>query len=433
MRSLVHPPQRWRPGQEIAANLPMSARGWRIWRGEDSDYALPAMVVWSFEALNEVVWSRLAHAYGDASDTPGHLRGLTATDAATRESALSHLWNQVTHQETVHTATAPVAEMIARMLTDHRLAMPAPMGEDRSMRAALLSYLGHVAAWSAYFQAEPDTVAYVRRDDPEVSVFEIVWEPEDDPDYVVVGRLGSGCARRAAVVIPLLLPWLDAPDSEERRAALYAVACWLGLAGGHVAVPSQALEHLTVVATDASVEPEVRTDCVLGLAAAGIDTGDLLDDPSMVVRTCAALSPAVATDPRTLQVITTALTGPEECDYWLDRRRPVPYAEATLSARLVEAAVRCTDDFEQLLPAALGVAAAARPSSIDKTWGPLLAAAFPQPPATHVLSAAQCAYVSALAANDALWQEPHEERDELLRGLGLPLDRDAVRALAATR
>jgi hypothetical protein len=37
------------------------------------------------------------------------------------------------------------------------------------MRAELLSYLGHVAAWSADYQANPDIVMYVRRDDPELS------------------------------------------------------------------------------------------------------------------------------------------------------------------------------------------------------------------------------------------------------------------------
>jgi hypothetical protein len=79
----------------------------------------------------------------------------------------------------------------------------------------------------------------------------------------VVGRLGSGCARRAVVVIPLLVPWLDAPDPEERGAALCAVACWVGLAGSHVPIPSQALERLMAVATDSTAEPEVRIDCVL--------------------------------------------------------------------------------------------------------------------------------------------------------------------------
>ncbi|MEV4518167.1 hypothetical protein AB0K00_55575 [Dactylosporangium sp. NPDC049525] len=392
---------------------------------------LAVVVVWSYDVLDDVAWHRLSHAYGSALDTPRHLRGLTATDAGVRTSALLHLWNSVTHQETHSTATAPVAELVARMLTDHRLGWPAATGEERSTRTELLSYLGHVAAWAARFQAKPNTVNYVRRDDLEADVYDVVWEPENDPDYIVVGRLGSGCVRRADVVIPLLVPWLDAPDPQEHGAALYALACWIGLAGDQVPIPSQALERLTAVATDSTAEPEIRIDCVLALAATGSDTSELLDDASVAIRTCAALSPATATDPRALHVITAALISPVECNQWLRQRPPTPYAEATLSARLVEAALRCTDDFERLLPAALGVAASARPWSIDETWGPLLAAAAPEPPATErPLSAAQRTYLSALAANDTLWRDQQQDRDELLHGLGLPLDRHEIQSLA---
>lgn len=400
---------------------------------EESRPFLAAAEAWSDHALDGVDWHRVSHAFGSALDTPEQLRGLTAADVARRGPALSHLWNSVTHQESLTTATAPVAELVARMLADYRLAEPAPAGEDRSMRASLLSYLGHVAAWAAYLQAKPNTVDYVRRDDPEVGVFDVVWEPENDTEYVVVGRLGAGCARRAGVVIPLLVPWLDAPDPQERATALYALSCWVGLAGTTVPVPRRALERLTAVATDSTVEMDCRIDCVLGLAAIGADTSDLLDDASMVIRACAALSPAMVADPRALPVITGALTSPGSGDDWLRRRPPVPYAEATFSARLVEAALRCTDDFELLLPAAVAVAAAARPWTIDETWGPLLAAAFPAPAADHPLSTAQRAYLFALAANDTIWRDRQDNRDELLHGLGLPLDRDALRSLATAR
>jgi hypothetical protein len=274
-------------------------------------------------------------------------------------------------------------------------------------------------------------VAYVRRDDPEVDAFNVFWEPDNEPEYVVVGSLGSGCARRAATVIDLLTPWLDAPDPNECKAALYAVACWLGLARGDVPIPAQALRRLTAVATDSAAEPEVRIDCVLGLAAVGTDTSELLDDASVDIRTCAALSAAVAAQPRALQVITAALTGPVEWDYRLRPVPPVPFAHATLGARLAEAAIRCADDFEQLLPAALGVAAAAKPWSMHDTWGPMLAAAFPHPPETgRPLGTAQRAYLSAIAANDAIWDDQGQERDELLRRLGLPIGREAIRSLA---
>ncbi|GAA3207457.1 hypothetical protein ACFO1B_19270 [Dactylosporangium siamense] len=366
-----------------------------------------------------VAWHRSAHAYGPASDTPQHLRGLTDADPATRRAALAHLWNAVLHQGSLYPVTAPVAEVIARMLPD-----------DRLDRVELLTYLGHVAARASYYQANPDMVSYLRRDDPEVDAFEVYWEPADEPDFVIVRRWGSGCARRATVVVPCLMPWLDAPDPAERTAALHAVACWMGLAGARLADPEPALERLISVAGDDTAEPEHRIDCVLGLAGAGADTRDLLDDTSAVIRTCAALSPAVTADPRTLRVVTDALTWPGGCDGWLRDEPPVPHGGAMLSERLVEAALRCTGDFDLLLPAALGVAEAARPWSIDATWGPLLAAAFPQPrPARLRLGAAQRAYLSALAANDTLWREQRQDRTELLDGLGLPVDRAAIQAL----
>ena len=111
----------------------------------------------------------------------------------------------------------------------------------------------------------------------------------------------------------------------------------------------------------------------------------------------------------------------------------MPYAKDCLPARLVAAAVRCVDDFHQLLPVALGIAATARPWSLDETWGPLLSAAFPQPPDRHApLTGAQRAYVLALVDNDAIWPAPDLKRDQVLGDLGLPADRDLLRSVAIT-
>ncbi|EXG81161.1 HEAT repeat domain-containing protein [Cryptosporangium arvum] len=318
--------------------------------------------------------------------------------------------DRAVHQGSLSTEAGPLVARIVEVL---------PVVPERT---ALLEFLGHVAARASSFQADPLTVDYVRRDDPELPFYEVVWEPDHAPDHVVVSRLGSACAARAGVVLPALVPWLDAADPHERRAALYATASWAALAGG--GVPDQALHHLWTGARDHGAE--ARVHCVLGLAGAGADTAELLTDPSRVVRACAALSPAVATDPRTLPVLTAALADPADCDSWIDGHPAPPHAGDEMSALLVEAATRCTDDFAELLPIALSVGRASPACSPDRTWGRLLHAAFPQPPA-EPLRGPQRAYLQVLAANDYFWQISDVERDAVLGEVGLPTDREALR------
>jgi hypothetical protein len=66
--------------------------------------------------LEAVDWPSLSHAYGPASDTPGHLRALLAEDAA-RVAAYAELNGSIWHQNTVYDATVaavPILSAIAR-------------------------------------------------------------------------------------------------------------------------------------------------------------------------------------------------------------------------------------------------------------------------------------------------------------------------------
>ncbi|MDQ3742412.1 MAG: hypothetical protein M3389_15890, partial [Actinomycetota bacterium] len=67
-------------------------------------------------------WSLLLHAYGTATDTPGHLERLAHGDDADARLALDHLWSAVLHQGSVYTATAPVVLHLARELPSLRTA-----------------------------------------------------------------------------------------------------------------------------------------------------------------------------------------------------------------------------------------------------------------------------------------------------------------------
>jgi hypothetical protein len=65
--------------------------------------------------LRAVDWPSVSHAYGPASDTPGHLRALLAEDAAV--AAYAELNGSIWHQNTVYEATVaavPILSAIAR-------------------------------------------------------------------------------------------------------------------------------------------------------------------------------------------------------------------------------------------------------------------------------------------------------------------------------
>jgi hypothetical protein len=80
---------------------------------------------------------------------------------------------------------------------------------------------------------------------------------------------------------------------------------------------------------DHTQDLDVRVDCLFGLAGAGADTSPLLADATAVIRACAALSPAVAADPRTLAVINATLANAVETNNWIRVRPPVHMREST--------------------------------------------------------------------------------------------------------
>ncbi|MHB6912161.1 PBS lyase [Streptomyces sp. DB-54] len=58
-----------------------------------------------FTGIDDVDWASMGHAYGDASDVPGLLRGLASSDAAEREVALDGMYGAVHHQGDVYDST----------------------------------------------------------------------------------------------------------------------------------------------------------------------------------------------------------------------------------------------------------------------------------------------------------------------------------------
>ncbi|MDV5143516.1 PBS lyase [Streptomyces sp. SBC-4] len=58
-----------------------------------------------FTGIDDVDWASMGHAYGDASDVPGLLRGLASPDGSEREIALDGMYGAVHHQGDVYDST----------------------------------------------------------------------------------------------------------------------------------------------------------------------------------------------------------------------------------------------------------------------------------------------------------------------------------------
>lgn len=92
------------------------------------------------EGIDDVDWSKLTHAYGEASDVPALLRQLASTDAGQRESARHALHGNIWHQGTVYEATVQAVPFLVELLA-------APTLEDK---AELLIFLSLCANGNSY-------------------------------------------------------------------------------------------------------------------------------------------------------------------------------------------------------------------------------------------------------------------------------------------
>jgi hypothetical protein len=77
------------------------------------------------ERLEQVDWSRLGHAYGDASDVPRMTRALASPDKAVGDQAWDDLFASVRHQGRVYTATPEVVPFLIELLDE-----PSVLGQE---------------------------------------------------------------------------------------------------------------------------------------------------------------------------------------------------------------------------------------------------------------------------------------------------------------
>ncbi|MEU9097957.1 hypothetical protein [Streptomyces sp. NPDC048361] len=375
------------------------------------------------ELLLGTDWASLRHAYGSAEDIPGSLCCLVDEDPDARSEGLAVLDAAVLHQGSLYTVTAPAALFVAAVL-DHPMGLteqegrfPWDDGPPRTLRAALLAWLGQVAESAA------------QGEDPERDRTHWQWEPwhdetvrEHDPDELASLH---ACRTIRPTLYDAVEPFVSSPDPHVREAALGAVTPLLCDPALADRVPRAAALLRARLGTGTARRERAGVARALGLWRT--DTSDLLVDSDPAVRVCAALGPAPADRPRALAVLLDALRDPRTTDGWFPE--PLPGLDGWFRFTVLRSALALAASFDEVAPVAVTIVAAGGTSFADYERGPILLRAFPggHDP-LHQLTSAQRALLRAFVdtdeatggiAGNALW----------FRAAGLPMDRTGVAGL----
>lgn len=413
---------------------------------EIADQCENRLVVMSDSADGGVDWAGLRHNHGLAVDTPGHLRGLLDPDPRARMAAVDHLNEAYLEQFVIRPAAAaavagvcPVLERILELdaLAGSGSSLALPGAEDSApVRAELLLFLRGVADLAVPGETSERLAAISHPAGLDDLIGRLTagrWDKKDNhssetyklAEAAVSARAVLACRAQAPVVVETVRSWIGAPGRQVWQAAAAALSLWASLLDD----PVESATLTRKFAQEASLarDPEDRAVWVLALRDLGADTSAFLTDDSPMVRTCAALSATVAADPRSLAEILAALEALPYSDRWFPLE--YPFLEVELRFILVGAAIKRVATFDQLLPAALQVAALANPFWVHSDCEPLLHFAFPVP---HVRGAplpdAQRRFLIALADRQSLWTG----NNACLRQLHLPDSREGLMKLAST-
>ncbi|MFI8420636.1 hypothetical protein [Streptomyces sp. NPDC085479] len=241
--------------------------------------------------IDDIDWTALQHAYGDASDVPEMLRGLLSADADEREGALDALYGTVHHQGDVHDSTVACLPFLFEIATT-----PGPEG-----RGEIVELLRSIHGDGR---------------DPEEYDF---WS-DDEEEYArwcgLLARAEAEVTSRAGSLAPLLAD----PDPGVRRAVPRALVQLLP--------DPEAVRDALVARLPA--EPDAS---VLRAVAAAL--GDLgVREPRLAAAVADALAALVGRPGGGLPL--AALTALARC---APDRLPAPDVTARLAAEEVRAAV----------------------------------------------------------------------------------------------
>lgn len=162
-------------------------------------------------------WAELEHAHGSAADLPAGLALFLHDNMTVRSEAASTYLEVVNHQNSIYSATTPVALYVASILPDPRTSRAGLFGSGERfppMRAPLIDWLGGIADDVSDEALEIGRRCGFRTEDPAITrlraarpaLFEAVAAFVHDPDPAV---------RHAAITAALLL--LDSPEQRGRH------------------------------------------------------------------------------------------------------------------------------------------------------------------------------------------------------------------------
>lgn len=373
--------------------------------------------------LSGTDWGSLRHAYGPAEDITASLCLLVDEDPEVRSEALAVLDTDVLHEGSLYSVTAPAALFVAALLdhpvglAEHEGHLPWDSGPPRSLRFALLGWLGQVAESAAY--GEDPARARSRWD----------WEPwqdgvrgEHDPDDVAALQ---ACLQIRPTLFEAVEPLLSDPDPSVFEAAIGAVLPLLSAPVLADRIPRAAARLRARL--DQKTERRERAAVARALGVWGMSTSELLADADPAVRVCAALNPVRADRQRALAVLLDALRDPRTTDGWFPE--PLAGLDGWFRFTVLRSALDLAESFEEVAPVAVAIVAAGSTPVVDFESGPILFSAFPGGYVPgRPLTPAQRDVLRAFVDTDEATGSIH---GNLLwfREVGLPEEREGVAAL----
>ncbi len=304
------------------------------------------------DGLDDVPWSRLRHAYGDASDVPGILRAVADGD----QDAVDELFGNIWHQGTVYEATAYAVPFLVELLD-----------ADGIDKRSLFTLLRCVANGSSFAEAHH----HFLRSSGE--------EAEDVRQKIEKERVWVRAAHEAVSAhVPALLRHLTAVDAEVRAVAVHALSACRRTSSD---VPASFRGRLTEEESGL-----VRASLLFGLHALG--AADLsvaesfLQDDSAIARVAAAVICVSGTPgpvpQRTLDVLRLGLPAAREDVRllpWSESSDAVPWLLKQLGDRWAEQ-VQLLNAWMQADDAALRTEAVSA-SEVVMRWRPATARLVP--------------------------------------------------------
>jgi hypothetical protein len=384
---------------------------------------------------NAIAWSELGHAYGPAGDTTRQLQNLLSGDRDLQEAALEYLAGCVVHQGTAYSATAPVALAVASSLDDPRLGtrLSDPIVKGQTVCGALLDFIATVGEACLFDDPSEKWEAMIASSGPQVA---LLADSLDRGDYssvddelfpaasgVSFARAVLACRRAVPELFTAVLPFVTSSESHVRTSAVEALSA-LSTGPDGTSLREKAIPTIiAAVATAPSVE---RAALALSLGELGVAPRELLNDDDERVRGCAALAPALAGNADALREVLHWFQRPSDVDGWFNRE--AIQFDGRMRFRFVRTAIERVDDFDSLLPGAVAIASVASKYTVDDDSGFLLVAAFPQP--ASLLTSSQQAFLTALVANDDLWDKKLGNPRKWFHHVGLPYDQRSCKAIA---